>query len=85
MKIRQCWYRRHQLFNQSLLSWLFDASPLASRLVALCDDNSSVPGLSQDRQKPEPEAAIAFKNIHSALVKQVLLYCEGGSIDGRFA
>ncbi len=89
MKIRQRWYRRQQLLNQSiiqpLLSRLFDTSLFTSRLVALCVDGSSVPVLSQDWQKPEPATVFTLENIHSALAEQVLLCYEGGSINGGFA
>lgn len=81
MKFRLRWYRRHQLFNQAidqtLQPWLFDASSLTARLIALCDDSFSVRVLSQRWQKIDPEeaAALTSRNIRSALVRQVLLYC----------
>ena len=81
MKSRQCWYRRNQLFNQSinpdLMSWLFDASSLTARLIALCGKNFSVRVVSQHWQKLEADeaAAMSLNNVRSALVRQVLLCC----------
>ena len=77
----QRWYRRHQLFNQSinpsLLPWLFDTSSLTTRLVALCGDDFSVRVISQNWQKLESDeiSAMALENVRSALVRQVLLCC----------
>ena len=74
MKIRQRWYRRHQISslsnNQSLLLRLFDASPVTSRLLELYNNNYSMPVLSQDWQKLEPDEAVALRNTHPTLIKQ---------------
>jgi chorismate--pyruvate lyase len=81
VKFSQRWYLRHQLFNQYLepdiQPWLFDASSLTARLIALCDENFSVRVLSQRWEKisPEEAAALSSKNTRSALVRQVLLCC----------
>ncbi len=81
VKSRQRWYRRHQLFNHSIGSsqshWLFDSSSLTARMVALCGNNFSVRVISQGWQKLDPEeaSAMSLKNVHSALVRQVLLCC----------
>ncbi|NOR43440.1 MAG: chorismate lyase [Gammaproteobacteria bacterium] len=83
MKSKQRWYRRHQLFNHSidpdLLTWLFDASSLTSRLVGLCGSDFSVQVISQQYQKLDSAeaSAMAVKNVRAALVRQVLLCCEG--------
>lgn len=82
MKSKQRWYRRHQLFNQSIppsqLPWLFDASSLTARLIEHCDNNFSVCVISQNWQKlnTDEAAAMTLKHVHSALVRQVLL-CRG--------
>lgn len=82
MKSKQRWYRRHQLFNQvispSLYSWLFDTSSLTARLLTRCDNNFSVRVITQSWQKlnPDDAAAMVLHNVHSALVRQVLL-CRG--------
>jgi chorismate--pyruvate lyase len=83
VKSKQRWYRRHQLFNHSidpdLLTWLFDASSLTSRLVGLCGSDFSVQVISQQYQKLDSAeaSAMAVKNVRAALVRQVLLCCEG--------
>ena len=83
MKSKQRWYRRHQLFNHSidpaLLTWLFDASSLTSRLVSLCGSGFSVQVISQKYQAMDSTEASAMKlkNGHAALVRQVLLCCNG--------
>ena len=82
MNSPQRWYRRHQLFNQSipspLLAWLFDASSLTARLIELCDNNFSVHVISQQWQVLDAEEATAMslKNVRSALIRQVVL-CRG--------
>jgi len=79
---KQRWYQRHQLFNQSiqtsLLPWLFDASSLTARLIALYGNDFSVQVISQRWQTLDSEEAVAMslKNVRSALVRQVLL-CAG--------
>ena len=79
---RQRWYRRNQLFNHSidrtLASWLFDASSLTSRMVALCRKSFSVQVLSQRWQKLDAEeaAAMSLNNVRAALVREVLLCCK---------
>ncbi len=81
MKSKQHWYKRHQLFNKdiqpALISWLFDASSLTARLINLCGEDFSVQVISQCWQKisSEEAAAMSLPNAHSALVRQVLLYC----------
>ena len=81
MKSKQRWYRRHQLFNQSiqpsLLPWLFDASSLTARLIDLCGDDFSVRVISQRWQMLDAEeaAAMSLNGVRSALVRQVLLCC----------
>lgn len=81
MNPKQRWYLRHQLFNQSicssLTSWLFDASSLTARLIALYGDEFSVRVISQHWQKLNAEevAAMSINGVHSALVRQVLLCC----------
>jgi chorismate--pyruvate lyase len=81
VKSRQRWYRRHQLFNQSinpaLTHWLYDSSSLTARIIALCGKNFSVRVISQGWQKMDAEetAAMHLKNVRSALVRQVLLCC----------
>jgi chorismate--pyruvate lyase len=83
VKSKQRWYRRHQLFNHSidpaLLTWLFDASSLTSRLVGLCGSDFSVRVISQQYQALDSAEASAMKlkNVHAALVRQVLLCCDG--------
>ncbi len=82
MNPKQRWYLRHQLFNQSiqtsLISWLFDASSLTARLVALHGKDFSVRVISQQWQKLDAEeaSAMALVGVRSALVRQVLL-CAG--------
>lgn len=82
MKSTQRWYRRHQLFNHpvnpALCHWLFDDSSLTSRMKALCGAGFSVRVLSQKWQTivAEDACAMALKNTHSALVRQVLLCCD---------
>lgn len=82
MKSRQCWYRRHQLFNQSLdkilIPWLFDSSSLTARIIRLCDGNFSVQVLSQHWQKMSAEeaSAMSLPGVPSALVRKVLLCCD---------
>lgn len=82
MKLRQRWYRRHQLFNHtipaSLSPWLFDVSSLTARIIELCGDGFSVHVISQHWQKLDSEeaSAMALKNVRSALVRQVLLCCD---------
>ena len=82
MKSKQRWYRRNQLFNHSinpvLLPWLFDASSLTARMVALCGKRFSVRLISQQWQMLDAEeaSAMALNNVHSALVRQVLLCCD---------
>ena len=81
MKSRQRWYRRHQLFNRSiapvLSSWLFDSSSLTARLIDRCGDRFSVRVLSQRWQPINQEEADAMSvtDVHSALVREVLLCC----------
>jgi len=81
VKLKQRWYRRHQLFSQaippSLLPWLFDASSLTASMIELCGDNFSVRVISQRWQKLDAEerSAMSLKNVRSALVRQVLLCC----------
>ena len=81
MSSKQRWYRRHQLFNQSippsLLPWLFDASSLTARMIDLCGKDFSVRVISQQWQKLTAEEALAMsiKHVRSALVRQVLLCC----------
>ena len=81
MKSKQRWYRRHQLFNQSiqpsLLPWLFDASSLTARLIDLCGDDFSVRVISQRWQLLDAEeaSAMSLNDVRSALVRQVLLCC----------
>ena len=83
MKSKQRWYRRHQLFNQSippsLSSWLFDTSSLTARLVSLCGDGFSVRVLSQRYQKLDSAEASAMssQHVHAALVREVVLCCKG--------
>lgn len=83
MKSIQRWYRRNQLFNQSippaLLHWLFDASSLTSRLINLCGKDFTVRVISQRWQVLGSEEASAMSLNHSgaALVRQVLLCCNG--------
>ena len=83
MKSKQRWYQRHQLFNQSispvLIPWLFDASSLTARLINLCGKGFSVQVISQSWQKIDSEElfAMALPHAHSALVRQVLLCCNG--------
>ncbi|MCK5395200.1 MAG: chorismate lyase [Gammaproteobacteria bacterium] len=82
MKSKQRWYRRHQLFNQSihpsLSSWLFDSSSLTARLIGLCGENFSVRVISQRYQKLDSTEASAMdlQNVRAALVRQVLLCCK---------
>jgi chorismate--pyruvate lyase len=82
VKSRQRWYRRHQLFHHSihpaLSHWLFDSSSLTARIVALCGKDFSVRVISQGWQKLDSEeaSAMSLKNVHSALVRQVLLCCK---------
>jgi len=79
---KQRWYQRHQLFNQSIQTslspWLFDASSLTARLIALYGKDFSVRVISQRWQKlnSEEAAAMALNGVRSALVRQVLL-CAG--------
>ncbi len=81
VKSKQRWYRRHQLFNHSiqpaLSHWLFDTSSLTARMVVLCGKNFSVRVISQGWQKLDSEeaSAMSLKNVHSGLVRQVLLCC----------
>jgi chorismate--pyruvate lyase len=81
VKSKQRWYRRHQVFNQSirsdLLPWLFDASSLTARIIQICGKDFSVRVISQQWQTLDAEeaSAMALKNVHSALVRQVLLCC----------
>ena len=81
MKSKQRWYRRHQLYNQSihpaLSSWLFDASSLTARLINLCGKDFSVRVISQQWQNlsAEESSAMSLSHVHSALVRQVLLCC----------
>jgi len=81
VKSKQRWYRRHQLFNQSippsLLPWLFDTSSLTARMIERCGQDFSVRVISQHWQKLEAKeaSAMALKNVHSALVRQVVLCC----------
>ena len=83
MNSKQRWYRRHQLFNQSiapsLLPWLFDASSLTARMIDLCGKDFSVRVISQQWQKlnAEEASAMSLKHVRSALVRQVLLCCGG--------
>jgi len=83
VKSKQRWYQRHQLFNQSippaLTPWLFDASSLTARMINLCGKGFSVRVLSQSWQKIDAEEslAMALPHVHSALVRQVLLCCDG--------
>ncbi len=83
MESKQRWYRRHQLFNQSIhpsvLSWLFDTSSLTARLIERCADDFSVRVISQKWQKLDSgeASAMGLNNVHSALVRQVLLCCDG--------
>ena len=82
MKSRQRWYRRNQLFNHSinpaLVPWLFDASSLTVRMVALCGKRFSVRVISQQWQMLDPEeaSAMALDNVRAAMVRQVLLCCD---------
>ncbi|NOQ90746.1 MAG: chorismate lyase, partial [Gammaproteobacteria bacterium] len=82
VKSKQRWYRRHQLFNQAipsaLLPWLFDTSSLTARMIELCGSDFSVRLISQQRQLlgREESAAMSLQNVHSALVRQVLLCCK---------
>jgi len=81
VKSKQRWYRRHQLFNQSiqpaLFSWLFDASSLTARLIERCGKDFSVQVISQQWQMLDAEeaSAMSLNNVRSALVRQVLLCC----------
>jgi chorismate--pyruvate lyase len=83
VKTKQRWYRRHQLFNQTVqaefLPWLFDASSLTARLISLCGKDFSVQVISQRWQKMNTDeiSAMSLKNTNSALVRQVYL-CNGG-------
>ena len=60
------------------MSWLFDASSLTSRMIALCGKNFSVRVISQQWQKLDAEEASAMllPGVRSALVREVLLCCE---------
>jgi len=80
VKSNQRWYKRHQLFNQSippaLMPWLFDASSLTARLINLCGKNFSVQVISQQWQMMNAEETAAMSlSCRSALVRQVLLCC----------
>ena len=81
MKKKQRWYRRHQLFNQTiqpeLLPWLFDVSSRTARLIELGGKDFSVQVVSQQWQKmsTDESSAMALKHTHSALVRQVYLCC----------
>ena len=61
------------------MPWLFDASSLTARLIALCGEDFSVQLIAQQWQKLDTEeaAAMSLKHVHSALVRQVLLCCAG--------
>lgn len=82
MNTTQRWYRRNQLFNQSietvLYPWLFDVSSLTARLVDICGDDFSVQLLSQKRERLNADevATMSMKNGQSALVRQVFLCCK---------
>lgn len=81
MKHLHRWYRRKQLFSKNIpgshKAWLFDASSLTARLVALCGKDFNVRVLSQHWQKLESSEAAAMQISHeqAALVRQVLLCC----------
>ena len=83
MKLRQRWYRRHQLFNHSiepaLYTWLFDKSSLTARLLGLCGSDFSVRVISQHYETIDASeaSAMVLQKAHSALVRQVLLCCNG--------
>lgn len=82
MKPQQRWYRRHQLFNQSLnsalLPWLFDTSSLTARMIGVCDGKFSVKVMSQRWEKMNAGEAevMSLPGIPSALVRKVLLCCD---------
>lgn len=60
------------------MPWLFDASSLTARLIALYGNDFTVRVISQCWQELDAEeaAAMSLKNVRSALVRQVLL-CAG--------
>lgn len=78
---KQRWYLRHQLFIQPvpplLLPWLFDTSSLTARMIEHCGQDFLVRVISQRWQKLDAEEAsvMALKNVHSALIRQVVLCC----------
>lgn len=61
-----------------MAQWLFDASSLTARLVALCGKDFSVHVISQQWQKLDEEeaSAMSLNGVRSALVRQVLLCCD---------
>lgn len=83
MKLKQRWYQRHQLFNHSidpaLHTWLFDKSSLTARLIGICGSDFSVRVISQHYGKIDvtEASAMVLQKSHSALVRQVLLCCDG--------
>lgn len=82
MKSKQRWYQRHQLFNKDipaeLFEWLFDDSSLTARLISACAGKFTVRVVSQRWQKlsAQEAATMGLNNVHSALVRQVVLCCD---------
>ncbi len=60
------------------MPWLFDVSSLTARMITLCGKNFSVRVISQKWQKlnAEEASAMSLNNVHSALIREVLLCCK---------
>ncbi len=65
--------------NDEIKSWLFDSGSLTARLINYCDGKFSVKVLSVKRATPTPDEikALNLKTRSQAIIRQVLLLCDG--------
>jgi chorismate lyase len=65
--------------NTEIKSWLFDSGSLTSRLINHCNGQFSVKVLSVKRATPTPDEveALGLKLRNQAIIRQVLLLCDG--------
>lgn len=82
-KYSKRWHRRKMLFNHpapdDIAPWLFDSSSLTKRLMQHCNDNFRVEVIVQSVTRPtlDERRALGVATGQSALIREVLLYCDG--------
>ena len=65
--------------NSEIKSWLFDSGSLTTRLMEYCNGKFSLKVLSVKRATPTPDEvkALKLKVRSQAIIRQVLLLCDG--------